>query len=158
MAPALRDVDEVVGDYTGLSRVVLDYTRLMKRLVDAGKRPGFDVDSWTPVAELVDVEGFERVGPFKEVMNWPDYAAFLTTWARTSDWECSFRRITEVGNVVLLELEERSRIGEHSSIVNSATVYDFDDDGKIAYLRVYLQMALPDPEMLKSYEGIKISE
>ncbi|ONH30784.1 hypothetical protein [Pseudofrankia asymbiotica] len=157
MALALRDVDEVIGDYTGRSRVVLEYSRLMKTMVDAAKQPGFTVDSWAPVAALVNVAEFERVGNFKEVMSWPEYAAFLTAWASTSEWECSFRRITEAGGVVLLELEERSRVGDHTSVVNSATVYDFDEAGKITHLSVYLQMALPDPEMLGSYEGIGIS-
>ncbi|WP_026240059.1 hypothetical protein [Parafrankia discariae] len=158
MALALRDLDEVIGDHTGLSRVVLEYTQLMKKLVDTGREPGFSVESWAPVAELVAVDSFERIGPFKEIMNWPEYAAFLTQWARTSTWECSFRRITEAGDVVLLELEERSTVSGISTAVNSATVYDFDPDGRISHLAVYLQMRLPDPETLRSYEGVQITE
>ncbi len=157
MALTLRDLDEVIGDYTGLSRVVLDFTRLMADLVDAGKQPGFSVEDWAPVAELVAVDSFERIGPFKEVMDWPQYAAFLTQWVRTSEWECSFKRVTEVGNLVLLELEERSRVGGIASAVNSATTYEFDADGKVSRLGVYLQMHLPDPETLKSYDGISIT-
>lgn len=158
MALALRDVDEVIGDYTGLSRLVLDFTRLMKTLVDEGKKPEFSVESWAPVAELVAVETFERVGPFKEVMDWPQYAAFLTQWVRSSVWECSFRRVTEVGSLVVLELEERSQVEGVTDAVNSATIYEFDADGKIARLGVYLQMQLRDTTMLKSYEGIQISQ
>jgi hypothetical protein len=158
MAMALRDLDEVIGDYTGLSKVVLEYTRLMKKLVDAGKQPGFTQDSWAPVAELVAVDSFERIGPFKEVMGWDEYVAFLTQWARTSAWECSFKRVTEVGNLVLLELEERSTVAGFSNTVNSATTYEFDDDGKVVHLAVYLQMQLPDPELLKSYEGAQITD
>ncbi|WP_018638388.1 hypothetical protein [Parafrankia elaeagni] len=158
MVLALRDLDEVIGDYTGLSRVVLEYTQLMKKLVDAGREPGFSVDRWAPVADLVAVDSFERIGPFKETMNWSEYAAFLTQWAQTSAWECSFKRVTEVGNLVLLELEERSTVSGFSSAVNSATTYEFDADGKVVHLAVYLQMQLPDPETLKSYQGIQITE
>ena len=79
---------------------------------------------------------------------------FLTGWAMSSDWECSFKRITEVGNVVFLELEERSKIGDFKSVVNSMSVYEFDAGGKIHHIDVYLQMELPDPDMLKSYEGV----
>ncbi|MCK9929651.1 hypothetical protein MXD62_21170 [Frankia sp. Mgl5] len=158
MALTLRDLDEVIGDYTGLSRAALDYTQLMKKLVDAGKQPGFSADSWAPVAELVAVDSFERIGPFKEVMNWPEYVAFLTQWAQTAEWECSFKRVTEIGSLVLLELEERSMTGGFSSTVNSATTYEYDADGKVVHLAVYLQMQLPDPETLKSYEGIQITE
>ena len=84
-------------------------------------------------------------------MNWQEYVAFLTGWASSSEWDCSFKRVTESGNTVFLELEERSRIGDFSNSVNSASIYEFNDAGKITRIGVYLQMALPDPEMLASY-------
>ncbi|HXK26391.1 MAG TPA: hypothetical protein VMS55_27255 [Myxococcota bacterium] len=154
---APREVGEVVGSYSGLSRKVLEYSLIMKRLVDRAKQPGFSVQSWAPLAELVAVDEFERVGNFKEVMNWHDYVEFLTKWAPASDWECSFKRITESQGVVFLELEERSKTGEARSVVNSVSVYEFDRAGKIRHLDIYLQMALPGSEMLKSYEGVRIS-
>ena len=153
----MMNVSDIAGEYTGLSRKVLDYSLIMKQMVDAAKQPGFSVASWAPLAQFVATDGFERVGNFKEVMNWSDYIAFLTNWAPTSDWECSFKRITEKGNVVFLELEERSRTGPYNSVVNSVSVYEFDDAGKIRHLDIYLQMALPESAMLQSYEGIKIS-
>ena len=155
---ALRDLDDVIGDYTGLAQTVLDYSALMKRMVDEAKEPGFTVDSWGPLAELIDTENFVRVGNFKEVMNWQDYIGFLTSWASSSEWDCSFKRVTEAYNVVFLELEERSQIGTFSNSVNSASVYEFNDAGKITHIDVYLQMALPDPEMLASYSDVEISE
>ncbi|MFN8033761.1 MAG: hypothetical protein U0Q47_10750 [Mycobacterium sp.] len=154
----MKNLDDVIGDYTGLSRTTLDYTALMKRMVDEAKKPGFGADSWGPLAELIDTENFVRVGNFKEVMNWQDYVNFLTGWAAHSEWDCSFKRITESGNTVFLELEERSRIGDFSNSVNSASIYEFNDDGKITHIDVYLQMALPDPEMLASYADVDISE
>ncbi len=147
----LKEVAEVVGSYTGLSRKVLDYSLVMKRLVDEAKRPGFSESSWAPLAELVAVDEFERVGNFLEVMRWPDYVAFLTKWAKSSEWECSFKRITDKDGVVFLELEERSRIAEHRSVVNSATVYEFNAAGKLRHLDIYLQMKMPDPQMLQAY-------
>ncbi|MEO3760127.1 hypothetical protein ABGB19_17825 [Mycobacterium sp. B14F4] len=154
----LRDVEDVIGEYAGLSRAVLDYCMTTKRLVDAAKRPGFSVDSWTPLGDLIDTEGFVRVGNFKEVMDWGSYVEFLTNWATASDWECSFRRVTEADNVVFLELEERSRVGDFANSVHSMSVYEFNDAGKIARIDVYLQMALPSADMLKSYDGVQISE
>lgn len=151
---ALREVSEVIGDYTGFSRAVLEYSQIVKRLVDRAKQPGFSVDCWAPLAELIAVDEFERVGNFKEVMNWQDYVSFLTTWAASSEWECSFKRITEKEGVVFLELEERSRSGDYSSVVNSFSVYEFNKAGKICHIDVYLQMELPSSEMLKSYEGV----
>ena len=151
---ALKEVSDVIGNYTGLSRTVLEYSQVMKRLVDGAKQPGFSVESWSPLVELVAIDEFERVGNFKEVMNWQEYVGFLTNWAMSSEWECSFKRITEAGNVVFLELEERSRIGEYSSVVNSVSVYEFNSNGKIRHIDVYLQMELPSSEMLKNYEGV----
>ena len=153
---ALQSLDDVIGYYTGLARTVLDYSALMKRMVDEAKEPGFTVDSWGPLAELIDTEDFVRVGNFKEVMNWQDYIGFLTGWASSSEWDCSFKRVTQAGNVVFLELEERSQIGQFSNSVNSVSVYEFNDAGKITRIDVYLQMALPDPELLASYTEVQI--
>jgi len=155
---ALQNVDDVIERYTGRSRAVLDYSQLIKRLVDEAKQPGFTADSWAPVAELIDTEAFVRVGNFKEVMNWQEYVGFLTNWAPSAEWECSFKRVTEAAHTVFLELEERSKIGDFSNSVNSLSVYEFNDAGKITHIDVYLQMALPDPDMLASYEGVEISE
>jgi hypothetical protein len=155
---ALREVSEVVGNYSGLARKVLDYGLIMKRLVDGAKLPGFSVQSWAPLAELVATGEFERVGNFKEVMNWNEYVGFLTNWAISSEWECSFKRITESGGVVFLELEERSNTAGFGSVVNSVSVYEFNEAGKIRHIDIYLQMALPGNEILESYEGVRISE
>jgi hypothetical protein len=147
-----KEADAVVGQYSGLSRKVLEYSITMKRLVDEAKKPGFSVESWAPLAEFVDTEAFERVGNFKEVMRWSDYLGFLTNWATTSEWEGSFKRVTEHDNVVFLELEERSRMGPHSSVVNSVSVYEFNAAGKLKHLDIYLQMEPMPAEMMQAYE------
>lgn len=157
MAKQFCDIEDVIDQYSGLSRKVLEYSRLMKRMVDEAKQPGFSEASWAPLAAHADTARFERVGNFKEVMNWQEYVAFLTPWAMHCGWECSFKRVTEAPGLVILELEERSEAGGVTSTVNSVSVYEFDDAGKLVHLDIYLQMPMPDPEMLKSYEGIEIS-
>jgi hypothetical protein len=155
---ALRDVAEVAGDYTGLSRTVLDYSLITKRVVDSAKQPGFSVESWAPLAELVAVDEFERVGNFKEVMDWGEYVGFLTRWAPTADWACSFRRITETPNLVFLELEERSTLDGVTTAVNSLSTYEFDDAGKVRHIDIYLQMPIPAEFMPDAYQGVRTSE
>ncbi|MCX2928837.1 hypothetical protein ORI20_01025 [Mycobacterium sp. CVI_P3] len=145
-----------ITHHTGRARAVLEYTVLMKRLVDAAKQPGFTAESWAPLAELIDTHNFVRVGNFKEVMNWQEYVTFLTNWAASSEWDSEFKRVTEADHVVFLELEEHSRIGDFSNSVNSVSVYEFGPSEKITRIDVYLQMALPDPDMLASYEGVEI--
>ena len=44
---------------------------------------------------------------------------------------------------MFLELEERSEIGDFTNAVNSLSVYEFDDAGKLRHLDVYLQMEVP---------------
>jgi hypothetical protein len=74
-------------------------------------------------------------------MDWPQYVAFLTGWAPRRHWECSVRRVTEAGSLVMLELEERSAPDDPAAAANSVSAYEFDDAGKIRQLDVYLQMA-----------------
>lgn len=154
----LRELDEVVGEHSGLARKVLEYSQVMKRLVVEAKQPGFSDESWAPLADMVAVDEFERVGNFKEVMNWPEYVGFLTSFATSTDWDCSFKRITETPDLVFLELQERIEIGDFTSVVNSLSVYEFDGAGKIRHLDIYLQMALPESGLLQSYEGVRIPE
>lgn len=156
MATVMNDVSDAIDNYTGYSRKVLEYSQIMKQAVDAAKKPGFSNEIWAPLANIVATDEFERVGNFKEVMNWDEYLGFLTQWAASSEWECSFKRISEVGDVVFLELEERSSVGEHSSVVNSVSVYEFNAKGQIRHVDIYLQMEMPTKEMLASYEGIEI--
>lgn len=153
----MSDIDRVIAHYDGAPRRVLEYGQTVQRLVAAAKEPGFSLDSWAPLAELVAVEDFVRVGNFKEVMNWQEYTSFLTNWAASAQWDCSFKRLTEANNVVFLELEERSRVGEFHSVVNSMSVYEFTEDLRIRRIDVYLQMELPSAELLGSYDGVDLT-
>ncbi len=151
VAKVRREVGEVIGQYHGLCRTVLEYGLFMKQTVDAAKKPGFSESSWSSLAELVAVDEFERVGNFLEVMQWPEYVSFLTRWARSSEWECSFKRIAQSDDVVYLELEERSRVGDQVSVANSSTIYEFNASGKLRHLDIYLQMKPIPAEMLQSF-------
>lgn len=139
----MPDLTELLTAHTGRSRTVLQYAATTGRLVTEAKGAGFDTDDWAPLADLVDTENFLRVGAFKEEMHWAGYVEFLTGWATTSEWECTFKRITEHGDLVFLELEERSAVGDFRSVVNSLSVYAFNSEGRIRRLDLYLQMALP---------------
>ena len=145
----MYEIADIIDGYRGLSRKALEYGETTKALVDASR--------WDEIAAFLDPESFERVGNFKEVMDWPSYRDFLAGWAPTAEWECSFKRVTEKGNLVLLELEERTTMGGVQNAVNSLSVYAFDQDGKIRHLDIYLQMPLPDPAMLASYADVDIS-
>jgi hypothetical protein len=119
-----------------LTRKVLDYEQAMKRLVPTIEAPA----DWAPLAEFVAVDTFERVGTFLEVQNWQQYTEMLTHWASaTETFETTVRRISELRGLVYFEIEERHFRGGDVHVVNSMTVFEFDDDGKIRHLDVYLQ-------------------
>lgn len=154
MEKVFRPASEVLHEVAGNCRTVLNYALTTEAIVRRAKKPGFSSADWQPLADMVDTARFVRIGNFKEVMEWPAYVEFLTSWAPTAEWECSFKRITEHDGTVFLELEERTRMGDFQNSVNSLSVYEFTADGKIHHIDVYLQMELPPAEMLKSYEGI----
>jgi hypothetical protein len=121
-----------------LTRRVLDYTAAIQRLVPDIEAPG----DWDPLAEFVAEDEFERVGTFLEVQNWHQYTAMLTQWASaTESFETTVRRISELPGVVYFEIEERHFRGGKVHVVNSMTVFSFDEDGRICHLDVYLQQA-----------------
>jgi hypothetical protein len=119
-----------------LTRRVLDYEKAMRRLVPVVRAPA----DWAPLAEFVAVDDFERVGTFLEVQDWAQYTAMLTGWAAVTDsFETAVRRITELPGLVFYEIEERHHRGDDVHVVNSMTVFQFDDGGRIRHLDVYLQ-------------------
>ena len=121
-----------------LTRKVLEFTQTMKKLVPTIKAPA----DWAPLAELVAVDEFERVGCFLEVHNWQQYTEMLTKWASATDsFETAVRRISELQPLVYFEVEERHYRGGNVHVVNSLTVFEFNEDGKICHLNVYLQQA-----------------
>ena len=123
-----------------LAQRVLDFEATVKRLVKAAKDPGFTAADWAPLAEFVATGEFERIGTWMEVMNWQQYTEFMTQWARTSmGFETVLRRIFELPGLVYLELEERHTRNGGVASVHSLSVCEFNDEGKIKHLDVYLQ-------------------
>ena len=121
-----------------LTRKVLGFEQTMKRLVPAIEAPA----DWAPLAEFVAVDEFERVGCFLEVHNWQQYTEMLTGWASATErFETTVRRTSEVGDLVYFEIEERHFRGGNVHVVNSMTVFSFNEDGRICHLDVYLQQA-----------------
>lgn len=119
-----------------LTDTVLEFTRTLEGMVADAERP----EDWSPLADFVAVDQFERVGTSHEVQDWQQYTAMLTRWASSVDkFETSVQRITEAANLVFYEIEERHHRRGGTQIVYSMTVFEFDGDGKIRGVNVYLQ-------------------
>ena len=132
--------DSTVGTGVGpLSAKVLEYAELVERLVARAKEPGYRREDWAPLTAMIAVDRFERIGIYRERMSWEEYLDFMVPWARSKDFDISLRRITEAQNLVFFEIEEHHVKEGNLTIVNSMNVYEFDDEGKICHLDVYLQ-------------------
>lgn len=133
------DEDAVTGRF---ARKVLEFIDTISRTAEAAKEPGFTEAGWDDLAALIDIDRFERVGNDAARMGWDVYRELLTAWATTTDFSCEFHRISEVGNLVFLELTEhnRPRAGEES-VVKSCTTYEFGYNGKLERLCIFLQHA-----------------
>ena len=119
-----------------LTERIFDYEATIKRLVPTITGPA----DWAPLAEFVAVDEFERVGTFLEVQDWQQYTDMLTQWASATDsFETTVRRVSELDRLVYFEIEERHFRGGDVHVVNSMTVFEFDEGGKIRHLNVYLQ-------------------
>jgi hypothetical protein len=134
----LVDRSTGVTEQGPLTRKVMEYQEVMKRLVPTAHSP----QDWNPLAQLVAVDEFERVGTFREVHNWQQYVQMLCQWAGSiGTFETTVKLITELPGLVYFEIEERHFAEERTTVVNSLTVFEFDGDEKIRNIRVYLQQA-----------------
>jgi len=148
-----EDIATAAQRYSGNMRTAIEYGMFQKRLMDRSKTAAdYSPDEWLGLKQFV-TDDFERIGNFKEVMTFKDMVGFLQAWAPTQHWEGSFKRVSEYDNVVFLELEERVGEGEEQTAVNSVTVYEFDDAGKIRHLDVYLQAAMGSVEKGEAYDA-----
>lgn len=121
-----------------LTQKVIQYQDTVRHLVPTVKT----ADDWAPLAEFIDTDHFERIGTYMEAQNWHQYAEMLTGWANSVDsFETTVKRITEAGDLVYFEIEERHFFAGNAHTVNSMTVFEFDDDTKIRNVAVYLQQA-----------------
>jgi hypothetical protein len=143
--------DPTAEHHGALAGTVLEFDRIVSRLVPEAKRAEFAATDWAPLVELIAVDEFERVGIWREAMNWEQYTAFLTKWAASKDFETVLRRISEVPPLVYFEVEEHHINGDAITIVNSMSVFEFNDAGKIRHLDVYLQGELYAAGKLPDY-------
>jgi hypothetical protein len=127
-----------VDEIGPLTRKVMQYQDTVRQLVPTVKTP----EDWAPLASLIAIDRFERIGTFLEVQNWQQYAEMLTQWAQSVDsFETTVRRVSELPELVYFEIEERHFYGNNARVVNSMTVFEFATDAKICHVDVYLQQA-----------------
>lgn len=119
------------------ARVVMRYNQIMQEVSDKAREPGFTAEGWNALAEVVDVDNFRRFGNFMEEQNWQEYVDMLTAWGASTKFSSEFRRLIEgEDGIVTLELQENNNGG----LVNSLSMYEINEAGKLFRLHIYLQM------------------
>lgn len=120
-----------------LTQRVYSFVETQKQVLAAGV--GKDSD-WDPLAEFVDVDNFLRVGAYLEELNWTDFKKFLAGWmAGGTRFEFTEFQISEVGDKVFQEIEERHWRGDEFIRKNVMAVYLFGPDAKLVRLDIYEQ-------------------
>ncbi|PEQ11528.1 hypothetical protein B2G71_17015 [Novosphingobium sp. PC22D] len=120
-----------------LTQAVRAFVAAQGRVLAAGVSSPED---WAPVAEFVAVDRFKRVGAYLEELDWDQYRAFLTGWAKGGTrFEMTEYRVTEAGDSVFQEIEERHWRGDTFIRKNVIAVYRFDGDARIVHLDIYEQ-------------------
>ncbi|MEO6715756.1 MAG: hypothetical protein ABIM50_00695 [Novosphingobium sp.] len=117
------------------------YGDKMAEIVNAKTDESFD-----SLLPLIDSARFVRRGNERdEEMDWPTYRAMLEQWDGGSGaYEKHLFRATEAGNVVYLDLDERSvaKDGAESSL-RSISIYEFDEADRIVAVDVCMGFHRP---------------
>jgi hypothetical protein len=128
--------------FQGLSRKVIQYSERFKNIADKIRARSLTEADWAHMEELVDVQNFRRSGVFLkdkvEVSTWQQYKGIITEYGGVTSWEGTLRRITEVPNLVFLELEERNTRNGVTDYSHTVTIYEFNAAGKLIKLDVYI--------------------
>ena len=106
----IATASSVVREIGPLTKIVNGFSATQELVLASGVSSPSD---WDPVAEFVATDQFKRVGAYLEELNWEDYKKFLTGWARGGTrFEMTVYHISEIGNAVFQEIEERHYRGD----------------------------------------------
>jgi hypothetical protein len=120
-----------------LRQVVLDFNAVQAKILAAGVKSAAD---WEPMNAYLDTATFKRVGAYLEELNFTDYCEFLAGWAAGgTQFEFTEFHVTEVGNTLFQEIEERHTRGSDFIRKNVIAVYRFNAENKIVHLDIYEQ-------------------
>ena len=120
-----------------LRQVVLDFNAVQAKILAAGVKSPAD---WEPMGEYMDTASFRRVGAYLESFDFAEYCDFMAGWAAGgTKFEFTEFHVTEVGNTLFQEIEERHTRGDQFIRKNVIAVYRFNADNKIVHLDIYEQ-------------------
>lgn len=125
------------GEPGPLRKVVIGFNEVQAKILSAGVKSPAD---WEPMGEYMDIATFRRVGAYLESLNFEEYCDFLASWAAGgTQFEFTEFHVTEIGNTLFQEIEERHTRGAEFIRKNVIAVYRFNAENKIIHLDIYEQ-------------------
>jgi hypothetical protein len=136
----------VTGEPGPLVKIVDGFTKTQSAILAAGVKSTSD---WDPILAFIDPDRFKRVGAYLEEFDWTQYREFLSGWASGGTrFERTVFYVTEVGDTVFREIEERHYRGEEFIRKNVMAVFRFNAENRIIHLQIYEQ-ALDSGQWIK---------
>ncbi len=121
-----------------------DYEQICKQTQDR-ECTAADFD---PITAVIATDVFTRIGVFKDEADWPLCLEKYLQFAGTSLWTGKLRFIHATDNIVFQELEETITRPHGENVVYTMSVFEFNDDDKVTALRVYMQQAQEEKNVL----------
>ena len=120
-----------------LRKVVNGFNAVQAKILAAGVKSPAD---WEPMGEFIAVDEFKRVGAYLEELDFTAYCDFLAGWAAGgTQFEFTEFHVTEIGETLFQEIEERHTRGADFIRKNVIAVYRFNAENKIVHLDIYEQ-------------------
>lgn len=124
-----------------LIKIVRRWADIYAAVCERSQQRKITAADFDPIAELVAVDKFVRVGIYMDEADWPLCLQKYLQFAGTSLWTGKLRWINTVGNFVFQELEETITRPQGVNVIYTMSVYEFDENDKVIALRVYKQQA-----------------
>ena len=112
----------------------LDFVGALKQIAERANQPDFAAVAWDALAQYVATDNFLYVGRHKEALRWPDFLARLDCWSRATDFASAVERVEQDGNLVFVQLDERSTTDDGARRLATMTIFEFDTAGHLCQI------------------------
>jgi hypothetical protein len=138
----------MAGDWTTRGEITSDRVRKALEWGDRMKDivNGASDDDWDVLVPMIDADRFVRRGNERDQeLRWSGYRELLVQWkAGGGVYDKTLHRATEAGDVVYLDLDERSEAPDGTvSTLRSISIYAFDDQDRIVSVDVCMGFHQP---------------
>lgn len=131
-----------------LIKIVRDWADAYEKIcIDTQDRECTAAD-FDPITAVIATDVFTRIGVYKDEADWPLCLKKYLQFAGTSLWTGKLRFIHVVDNVVFQELEETITRPHGKNVIYTMSVFEFNDQDKVTALRVYMQQAQEEHNVL----------